>query len=373
MSIHKEVSTTHHIFKPRDIAPFVLGVDYGMDDAAKLMKMVGIGFNRSVMKDMNDYYGMDTIQQPLTNPSIAVPVQFLQNWLPGVVEITTAALMIDEITGVTTAGAWEDDAIVQTVMETSGAPVPYGDTSVVPLANYNLNYVQRNVVRMEQGMRVGNLEELRVARVRVDSASSKRSSAAIQLEITRNAIGFYGYDNGDNFTYGLLNDPNLSNYHNVAAGTGGTTWATKTFLEIQADLLTAFQGLRTQSQGRIKPNKDPITLVLPTDSVDYLAKTSDFGISVYTWLKEFYANVRVVDAPQFNNANGGANVFYVFADTVDDGVSSDDKRTFIQVVPSRFQLMGVQKLTKGFEEDYSNATAGIMCKRPYAVYRASGI
>lgn len=373
MSTYKEVSPTHHIFNPRDLAPFRLGVDYDMDEAAEVMKILGIGYNKSVVSDMDRYYALDTIQQPLTTPSIAVPVQFLQNWMPGVVEITTAALMIDDILGVTTAGAWEDDAIVQQVMETSGAPVPYGDTTVVPLANYNLNYVQRNIVRMEQGMRVGVLEELRVAKVRIDSASSKRNSAAMQLEITRNAIGFYGYNSGNNLTYGLLNDPNLSSYHTVATGTGGTTWATKTFLEIQADLLTAFQGLRTQSQGRIKPNSDPITLVVPTNSIDYLAKTSDFGISVWDWLKQFYANVRVIDAPQFNSANGGANVFYVFADSVNDGVSTDDRRTFIQVVPARFQLMGVQKLTKGFEEDYSNATAGVMCKRPYAVYRASGI
>jgi hypothetical protein len=31
------------------------------------------------------------------------------------------------------------------------------------------------------------------------------------------------------------------------------------------------------------------------------------------------------------------------------------------------------QLTKGYEEDYSNATAGIMCKRPWAVTRWSGI
>ncbi len=91
------------------------------------------------------------------------------------------------------------------------------------------------------------------------------------------------------------------------------------------------------------------------------------------WLQTTYPNVRVVSAPQLNFANGGANVFYLFADVVNDGASTDDMRTFIQVVPAKLQLLGVQKLTKGYEEDYTNATAGVMCKRPYAVYRGSGI
>jgi hypothetical protein len=36
-------------------------------------------------------------------------------------------------------------------------------------------------------------------------------------------------------------------------------------------------------------------------------------------------------------------------------------------------VVGVAKTAKGFEEDYANATAGVMLKRPYAVARYSGI
>ena len=45
----------------------------------------------------------------------------------------------------------------------------------------------------------------------------------------------------------------------------------------------------------------------------------------------------------------------------------------IQVVPAKFMALGVEQQSKGFVEDYTNATAGIMVKRPWAVYRASGI
>ena len=137
--------------------------------------------------------------------------------------------------------------------------------------------------------------------------------------------------------------------------------------------MTAFQSLRTQSQDTIEPDKTPLTLTVATNSVDYLAKTSDFGISVYNWMKQFYPNVRVVSAPQLNGANGGANVFYVHADSVQDSASTDDGKTFSQIVPAKFQLLGVSQKAKGYEEDYSNATAGVLCKRPYAVKRFSGI
>jgi hypothetical protein len=143
-------------------------------------------------------------------------------------------------------------------------------------------------------------------------------------------------------------------------------------LEIQKDIRSAIASLRNQSSDTIDPETVDITLAVATASVDFLSTTSDFGISVRQWLKEAYPRVRVVSAPQFNAANGGANVFYLFADRVMDD-STDDGRTFLQVVPAKFMVLGVSQLTKAYEEDYSNATAGVMCKRPYAVVRRSGI
>lgn len=371
--MYTQASPIHAQFAARNFQPMELGRDYEMDDAADVMKAVGIGFNKRDLRDMASFYAMDSIQNPILAPSIDVPIQFLQDFLPGIVNTVTAAQEIDNIIGVTTAANWGDQEVIQQVLENTGAPVPYGDNSVVPLANWNLGFVARDIVRFELGLKVGPLEEYRASKVRVDSAGQKRTSVALNLEIQRNQLGFYGYNNGLNKTYGFLNDPNLPNYNTVANPGSGTSWAGKTFLQIQADILTGLQTLRTQSKGVIKPNQTPITMAIATNSVDYLAKTSDFGISVYDWLKQFYPNVRIADAPQLNGANGGANVFYLFADYVNDGASSDDRRTFIQIVPAKFQLLGVAKLSKGFEESYSNASAGALLKRPYAVWRGSGI
>lgn len=334
---------------------------------------IGIGMDERNVQKMYEGIGMDAIQQGVTTPSIPNLVQFLQNWLPGFVKVLTAARKIDELIGITTAGNWEDEQIVQGVLENTGTAVPYGDYTNVPLSSWNVNYTPRTVVRFEEGMRVGRLEEARAARERVNSGESKRESAGLALEIQRNTVGFNGYNAGQNLTYGFLNDPNLPAYVTVATGASTSTlWSRKTYLEIIADIRAGIVAIRTASQDQIDPEKTPITLAIATNSVDYLSVTSNFGNSVRDWLTETYPNVRVCSAPQLNSANGGANVFYMYADRVED-LSTDDGRTWVQVVPAKFQLLGVQQMAKGYEEDYSNATAGVMLKRPYAVYRATGI
>ncbi|OBX10406.1 hypothetical protein QV09_05500 [Gallibacterium salpingitidis] len=97
------------------------------------------------------------------------------------------------------------------------------------------------------------------------------------------------------------------------------------------------------------------------------------GVSVAEWLNESYPKCRTVTAPQFQKANGGVDIFYLFAEEVQGDDSDDDHRTLIQVVPAVFMALGIENKSKGVVEDYTNATAGVMCKRPYAVYRGTGI
>lgn len=348
-------------------------------DAKEYQGLSRLGINlspahvRQMMKGMDAMIAMDAIQPTVTTASIATPVQFLQNWLPGFVFTITAARKIDELVGIMTTGAWEDEQVVQGVLERTGTSVPYGDYTNVPLSSWNVNFNTRTVVRFEEGMKIGVLEQARASRMRVDDAGMKRESAALALEIIRNTIGFSGYNSGNNNTYGFLNDPGLIAYVNVPNGVSGSPlWSSKTFLEIAKDIRTSIVALRNNSQDTIDPEQVDLTLAVATAAVDWLSTTSDFGISVRDWLKQAYPRVRVVSAPQLNAANGGANVFYMYADKVQD-MSTDGGLVFIQPVPAKFQVLGVQQLAKAYEEDYSNATAGVMCKRPFAVVRYSGI
>lgn len=372
----KNTEVRSHVFG-RDVRPLIMAAEDCAEYGA--LSQIGIalspGFVRSQMADMGlEAFGMDDSQGLITTPSISNPVQFLQSWLPGFVRVMTAARKIDEIVGVTTAGKWDDEEVVQGVLEPLGEAELYGDYTNIPLSSWNVNFERRTVIRFEKGIKVGLLEDARSARVRINNAAEKRSAASLALDIMRNKVGFYGYNGGANRTYGFLNDPSLPAYITAAATGAGssTTWASKTFLNITADIRGMFARLQATSKDQVDVEKSATTLTLATSVYQYLSVVSDFGISVRQWLKETYPKCRVVSAPELDAANGGANVAYLFADSVDDG-GSDGGATFSQIVPAKFQALGTEKQAKGYVEDFSNATAGIFVKRPFAVQRLTGV
>lgn len=377
----------HSHIGPRDVKPVICKDDMqrkALCDQYRELKRVGIGLDHYDLMQMAKFalrypsralaHGMDAnLTTPLTNASITTPIQFLQAWLPGFTEIVTAVRRIDMLVGITTQGSWEDEEVVQGVLEHTGNAPIYGDLTNVPLSSWNVNYERRTIIRFEQGMVVGRLEEARAAAIRTNSAENKRAASARALEIERNRVGFNGYNSGNNRTFGILNETDTPAYVDVADGASGSSeWSTKTFLEITADLRSAFSALRNQSLEQVDPMMDETTLAVATESVDFLTTVSNFNMSIYNWLAENYPKCRVTSVPEFNNANGGDSVFYLYAETVADS-GSDDNRTYIQVVPTKFQTLGVDQRAKSYVEDYSNATAGIMLKRPYAIVRRSGI
>lgn len=372
-------SIEHSYFGPRSKFQMKLTADQIENELEYMDKLGLFGFDEAMADEMmieqrkalrGNPHAFDSLPSTLTQGSIGTPIQFLQNWLPGFVNIITAARKADELMGMSISGSWEDREIVQGEMELTGAAIVYGDLTNVPYNNWNTNFIHRNIVRFEAGIRVGILAEATAARMRVNDADSKRKSAALSLEISRNYTGFYGYNTGSQtLIYGFLNDPGLPGY--VSSPNG--PWSGCTFLQIQQAILTYIQTLRTNSQDTIDPKTVPLTLAVATDSVDYLSTTSDFGISVMAWMNAAYPNIRVVSAPQLNSANSSQNVVYLYAESVQDGDSTDDGRVWAQIIPAKFRLNGVQKLSKGYEEDYSNATAGALCKRPYAVVRFTHI
>lgn len=359
--------------------------NYPINDMGDIgaLDSIGITFTQPAIRSMYSAYqnganmigsAMDTnFVAPLSAPSIMTPIQFLQSFAPGFVFVTTRDRAIDRLTGITTIGRWEDEEIVQGFSERTGNATIYQDNNNVHMSNWNTNWERRSIVRHQEGFMVGRLEDARAAAMNYNSAAEKRTASVIGLEVQRNYIGFYGFNSGAGRTYGYLNDPSLPAYVNVPNGAGGSsTWASKTTLEIIADCLTSLQTLRTQSGNVIDVKRDAITFGVAMSAIDYLSTPTTLGYSVQSWFKDNYSNVRFESAPELDAANGGANVLYVYAESYGEG-STDDGKTFMQMVPAKFITIGAQQLTKGYEEVFANASAGIMCKRPFLVVRRSGI
>lgn len=317
--------------------------------------------------------GMDALVGPST-PTAGSPVENLRTWLPGFVHTVTAPVKIDELIGLSSVGNWEDEEIVQGMLEMTGRARPYGDYSDVPLSSFNMSYETRHVVRFEEGVQITILEDKRAQKAGVNSADVKRKAAAKALNVERNLIGFYGYNSTVIRNYGFLNDPNLPNYVTVATGASSDTeWAGKTFSEITADIRVAMSELHTQSGGTIDPEKDNITMAIASEAYASLSVTGSEGTkSVRQWIKETYSNCRIVSCHELNGANGGENVFYLYAENVGDS-GDDDGRVFTQIVPATIFSLGSEQRAKASVEVYSNATAGALLKRPYAVIRKSGV
>ncbi|MNJ07208.1 hypothetical protein D3C81_365100 [compost metagenome] len=365
------MSQIHSHIRARDVRAFNM-TQVG-DAAVTALRRLGITIDPAVVRQQVRALavGDASFSAPTTTGSMTTPLQFLQAWLPGFVQVITAARKIDKCIGITTIGNFHDQEVVQGVVEPVSVAAEYGDYTAIPLAQLNVNFERRTIVRGEHGMSVALLEDARAAAMNLNVAEQKRQASAIGLEIMRNAIGFFGWYNGANRTFGLMNDPSLPAYVNVAGG----LWSAKDALAIMADIRTAIAALRTQSQDTIDPENTDLVLLIATAAVDFLSVVTVQGISVRDWLTQTYPRVRIESAPELNAANAAANVFYLFAEEVSAEVdgSTDGGMVFKQLVVTKFQTLGVEKKPKRYIEDFANATAGVMCTRPYAVVRYSGI
>lgn len=297
----------------------------------------------------------------------------LETELPGVVRVLTQVRRIDALAGILVGGSWEDDSVSQKIASATGKAELYGDTSNIPLANYRSEWDARNLVVFEQGFQVGIREEARQAREGFNDAEEKRRAVIESLDYSRNSIGFNGFNGGENRTYGMLNDPNLPPY--IAAGaawrTGGT-WAT--FAAITGDIANAVNQIIIQSGGNIGPDAQMV-FALPLDYVGVTQvrdAVSAIGQTVGTWIAENYPGARLEFVPEFNDANGGANVAYFYVESL-SGFDDADSRTLVQLVPEKYRVIGSEQRVKGYIEDAINALGGIFVLRPWAFARLTGI
>ena len=348
----------------------------GLARDPKALAKLGIGMDSKFAKTAVALAMDAGIVTPVTPSAMGTPVQFLQEFLQGVVHILTTARRGDVLAPLVTAGNWHDEEIIQTILEHLGTPELYKDHGDIPVTSWNQTFDRRTIVRFELGLQVQKLEEARAGETQVNSAQEKRAAVALAFEILRNDIFFNGYNDGANRTYGFLNDPNLPAFVTVAVGAGATTeWSTKTVAERVTDIVTAASALRKQSGSQVDPESMALKLAVASGVKDLMNESDasfSNGMTVNEWLTKNYPNITVESIPEFDEANGGDNVFYLYAINV-TGSGTDDGNTVIQICRSKMQALNSVTTVKGYEEGYTNATAGCYVKRGYAVYRGTGI
>lgn len=328
--------------------------------------------------DLGVRAAMDAAPNMVTTGSVATPLQFLQWWMPGMIEVVTRARRADAMVGRSIVGSWEDEEIVCTVKENIGQPQPYGDLTDVPLVSYNTNFVKRANVRFELGIQTGKLEDARASRMKINPYNEKRASLAGAVGIGLNEVAFKGYDsydastnpNGGN-TYGILNAPELPAAGQLAQNAGGTSRAfkDKTYAEMCGDFTTVMSALRVQTGDNFNPETDGVLIAIGMSSYQYLDKQNDLGTqSVREFVQKQYKGVRFLSVPELDNMGGaGVHGMYVIADNINGRKCCD------QLVTAALRLLGVEPKIKGTLEGYTYSTAGFVAYQPIGVLRYTGV
>lgn len=360
-----KTSEIKHSVSGRELAqrkPVQIAADQAVAAYHSLPDLGVIGFDQAV------HAAMDTALVGPAARSGAALQQFLQVWLPGLVRQLTTVRSIDRLAGITAAGNWFEDQVVQRVSTPVAKAELYGDSSNIPLANYGQTYETRGIVRFEQGFQVSMLEDAREAAGGISMAAEKRGAALLALDIARNRAGFIGFASGAAGVYGLLNDPGLAAYATTA---GSKTYSAMTFDEITTEMATRLGSIMTNSGGNVDQNS-AFTIALPVGYSTIMTKPNTYGQTPLAWLNANYPSVRVEYAPEFSAANGGANVAYYWAESISDG-STDGGAALQQIVPAKMYNIGSERRAKGYVEDFGAATAGVLVKRPYLFVRVTGV
>lgn len=295
----------------------------------------------------------------------------LETWLPGTLRTITQVRNADRILGVTVVGDPFDEEIKLTVEEIAGQPVPYADNTPIPFADIRTTTEARKPITFELGFSVGLRESKRLDAQGIEAATSKRRAVTEALDMSRNRVAFNGYNGSGSNTYGLLNEPNLAGYEvHSSNGFSAVGWdGSVTFDSLTTDFSAMFKQIVSQSGGHVQEDAQMV-FVIPTIYLNHLnVMHSNTGLTFRAWLNQNYANLRIENTPEFNDAQtkGVAYLIVENAGQYDD--SDTDGATIIQVVPERFRVLGSETQIKGYVEDCVNTTAGVWVLRPWAVCR----
>lgn len=308
----------------------------------------------------------DAAPATITAPTIGNLVQFFQYWMPEAIEIITAKRNADALFGRDIMGAWEDEEVVVTTLERTGQVRPYSDVSDVPLVSWNPAFEKRTNIRFELGMHSGKLSDLRAAKMRINPDSERRAAIAQGFAINQNEIAFNGYANGENATYGGLNDPNLLAYLTEASAQPFTS------LDFDGQIARInlwMTTLVTQTKQHANPFMDKMTMGIAPTAYNAMATTMNaLGTkSVLAWFTETYKNTEVIPVHELSGANGGDDVAYIIMQSL------NGKPVVRQAVTAEMRLLGVEPKLKGTLEGYTSGTAGVIVTQGLGVVRATNV
>lgn len=268
---------------------------------------------------------MDFTSNTFNAPSNGVPQALLTAWVKDIVRPVYREYTYDKVGAAFQQGDFATPVMQIPTLSYSGfmdTYVPGYDGAGAGSPNVNLNYVQRNIQKLQIFVGYDELEEATMSYAKINAFNEKRTSMMHIIEQTRDDIFYYGlsYNTG---VRGFLNDSNLNPAIVLpasASNPASSSWEYKTFQEKQEDILLMFNELVTNMVNNININvskASPMMLVLAPTVLSYFVKQNDYKASLGEWFKETFPNCEIVTAVQDTGVTGsGDNLMQLFLKSV---------------------------------------------------------
>lgn len=262
---------------------------------------------------------------------------------------------------------WKDENYYTPIVERTGQTTPYSDYGMPLLAGMNVNFNVVGHYRFTSKFNYASLEaaQLSASKIDYDEMILGATTEAVAVELNRTAFSGYIQNSSNAFLcYGLLNNPELSNYEQASKLFSAMTWQ-----EVMAFFAGAISKLVKQTGNNIN-GQSKIRCVISSNAFTILeGKYTDLGISVYEKLQTTYKNMNFVSAIELDNAYNNQDVIYFIGESMAGGIAETTKLGY-----SELALMGnVVQNDYGYSQAMSAGTCGALVFKPLFVVRYNNI
>ena len=308
----------------------------------------------------------------VTDPNTGLPVSLTTFFNTEVVYILTRPFRARNIIPERPLGSADDTNAQFPQGEMLGATAPYSDFSNAGHADANYNWEARDNYLFETVRNVGDLEQSRMARAKINLGAETQRAAAHILDNDANRFAFLGVANLRN--YGLLNDPGLNPSippMSVTDGSGTVvSWPDKDAMQRFNDVRALYKQLIDQMGGNdnISNNgvETPLILAMSAETYAMLGEVSEFSNkSTLDMILAFFRKVTIVTAPEYSTESGELMQMII--------PEVDGTDTAFIAPSEKFNGFAPVRGLSSFSQKFRAGTFGTIIRRPVAVASMLGM
>lgn len=218
---------------------------------------------------------------------------------------------------------WSETDKYVPIIERTGQTSPYSDYGMPKTAGANFEFNRVGHYRFSVSYSVGDLMQSQFSKLNWDYENIALNAATEAIAVELNRVAFNGYTDNSSQSfvcYGLLNNPNLSNYNASAKKFDAMTWK-----EIMEFFSSAIAAITSKSGNNINGISKIRVVISATAFATLQATFTDLGISVFEKLQKTYPDMSFVSAIELDSAYNGQNVVYFIGENENGGIADTTK------------------------------------------------